>query len=143
MPSPSMGYDANGNSEKIGYTTGDNNQLTSDGTYNYTYDAEANRLTRTSIASGDVTRYVWDHRNRLLAVIQEDGVENFLSETTHTYAHQNRWISRTVDAVGDGPGGSETTVFVHESQQIVLEFDGSAASDLSHRYLWGPSIDQF
>src|SRR5438046_6563849 len=35
-------YDANGNRTNTGYTTGTNNEVTSDGTYNYTYDAEGN-----------------------------------------------------------------------------------------------------
>jgi hypothetical protein len=36
----SFAYDANGNRTMTGYTTGDNNQLTSDGVHYYTYDDE-------------------------------------------------------------------------------------------------------
>ncbi len=39
-------YDANGNRTNTGYTTGTNNRLTSDGTYNYEYDDEGNRPPR-------------------------------------------------------------------------------------------------
>jgi YD repeat-containing protein len=38
--------DDNGNRTSAGYTTGDNNQLTSDGTCTYTYDAEGNRTAK-------------------------------------------------------------------------------------------------
>ena len=62
------GYDANGNRTMIGYATGDNNLVLSDGTYDYQYDAEGNRTRRTHIASGEVTDYHWDHRNRLTRV---------------------------------------------------------------------------
>jgi len=33
-------------------------------------------------------------------------------------------------------------VFVYDGDQIVLEFDGTSAGDVSHRYLWGPAVDQ-
>jgi hypothetical protein len=36
-----------------------------DGTFNYTYDNEGNTLTKTRIATGAVTEFVWAHRNRL------------------------------------------------------------------------------
>ena len=36
----SYAYDPNGNRTNTGYSTGPNNELLSDGTYNYTYDAE-------------------------------------------------------------------------------------------------------
>jgi hypothetical protein len=41
----SYGHDAAGNRTNTGYTTGDNNRLTSDGTFNYTYDDEGSRET--------------------------------------------------------------------------------------------------
>jgi hypothetical protein len=36
---------------------------------------------------------------------------------------------------------------VYDGQQIVMQFDGTGTSDLtaanlSHRYLWGPAVDQ-
>jgi hypothetical protein len=62
------GCDANGNWTMTGYVTGDNNLVLSDGVYDYQYDAEGNRTRRTHIASGEVTEYDWDHRNRLTRV---------------------------------------------------------------------------
>jgi YD repeat-containing protein len=67
-PDEAYGYDANGNRTMTGYATGDNNLVLSDGTYDYEYDAEGNRTRRTHIASGEVTDYDWDHRNRLTQV---------------------------------------------------------------------------
>jgi YD repeat-containing protein len=71
-PSPigdeSYSYDANGNRTMSGYSTGTNNQTSSDGTYNYTYDDEGNRLTKTNISTSAKEEYTWDHRNRLTKV---------------------------------------------------------------------------
>ncbi len=48
-PNQTNAYDANGNRTNTGYATGANNQLTNDGTFSYTYDAEGNRTQRTEI----------------------------------------------------------------------------------------------
>ena len=58
-------YDANGNRTNAGYTTGTGNQLTSDGTYNYVYDAAGNLTKKTTISSGVYVTYTWDYHNRL------------------------------------------------------------------------------
>ena len=75
-------YDAGGNritANTDTYATGDHNRLTSDGTYNYLYDGEGNRIARfenndagDTISSGDtnITIYTWDHRNRLTKVTE-------------------------------------------------------------------------
>ncbi len=46
-------------------STGTDNQTLADGTYNYAHDDEGDRTSRTEIATGAVTVYTWDHRNRL------------------------------------------------------------------------------
>ena len=45
------GYDLNGNRTNLGNQTGANNQLLTDGNYNYTYDDEENRMSRTTIGT--------------------------------------------------------------------------------------------
>ena len=73
------GYDLNGNrltannsNGAASYSTGPNNELLCDGTYNYTYDAEGNRTSRTRISSDTCDdheiNYSWDDRNRLTSV---------------------------------------------------------------------------
>jgi len=56
-------YDSNGNRTNTGYDTGGYNRLTSDGTFDYTYDDEGNRGTRTRIsqdpADDYLTEYEW------------------------------------------------------------------------------------
>ncbi|MDX1968590.1 MAG: RHS repeat-associated core domain-containing protein [Planctomycetaceae bacterium] len=134
-------YDANGNRINGANSPGEYNRLETDGTYNYAYDAEGNRISRTRISDGYVTEYVWDHRNRLVEVIEKDDEDNVLSTVEQSYDVYNQWVRRSVDA--DGPGGAAAvdTFFAYDSGQIVLQFDGDEAADLSHRYLWGGNID--
>jgi RHS repeat-associated protein len=46
-----------------------------------------------------------------------------------------------VDADGDEDFDSER-FFAYDGNQVVLEFDGDSAADLTRRYLWGPAVDQ-
>ena len=156
-------YDDNGNRVTANgstYTTGDDNQLRSDGTYRYTYDAEGNRTSKFIdtdtdgvLDAGDtnVTTYTWDYRNRLTEVDHFSTYANYAAGTSdqavdYAYDAFNRVIGRTFDADGTaGAGNIAQTVYAYDGDQIALQFDktyanGSAsdlaASDLSHRYLW-------
>ena len=165
---------ANGNRTGGGYVVGPNNQLLSDGTYWYEYDPEGNRTLRYVWTDGDsdgvvdsgersqITEYEWDHRNRLVAVIERDTDGGPAAQVVeHTYDYLNRWVGRSVDTDGDGPLGFDDTYFVYDGTpgavsldragvttdnigQIVLQFDDDAqgAPQLTHRYLWGPAVDQ-
>ncbi|MEM9808263.1 MAG: hypothetical protein AAF959_23610, partial [Cyanobacteria bacterium P01_D01_bin.56] len=145
-PDETYGYDANGNRTNSslhgnGYVTGDNNQLLSDGTYNYTYDDEGNLLTRTEIATGNVRTFTWDYRNRLIAVSDTDTTGNELQRVEYIYDAFDRRISKTVN-------DSATTHFVYDGSDVLLDFvdpdgaAGSAAATLDKRYLHGPAVDQ-
>jgi RHS repeat-associated protein len=167
-PDEFYAYDANGNRTNPGYVTGDHNRLLSDGTYHYEYDAEGNRTRRTEIATGEITEYTWDHRNRLVRVTTRT-TDNGCSEngtgsgtwtsgacpvfgtplttvTSYAYDYLNRWIARShnpdgVPASGTAlAAGGFDTHFVYEANQIILQL--SATGDVSNRYLWGPAVDQ-
>jgi RHS repeat-associated protein len=156
-------YDSNGNRTNPGYVTGDYNRLLSDGTYDYDYDAEGNRTRRTDIATGEVTEYHWDHRNRLVRISTRTTDNGPLTtDTSYAYDYLNRWIARSHDPDGDGPLDFTNTYFVYDGTppsgslldraavtmenigQIVLHFDSDGQGDpqLAHRYLWGPAVDQ-
>jgi RHS repeat-associated protein len=153
-------YDSNGNrvtANGSACVTGPNNQLLSDGVYRYLYDSEGNRTARFvdadlsgSLTQGDtdVTEYTWDNRNRLTQVthrpaygLQPDQV------VQNAYDFGNRWVGKSLDTDGNGTADSRT-VFVYDGTQIALQFDDStpaspaATADLTHRYLWGASVDQ-
>jgi RHS repeat-associated protein len=125
------------------YTVGSNNQITSDGTYDYEYDDEGNRTKKTNSSTNSYTTYVWDYRNRLTSVKEYNNSNVLLEETTYAYDANNRLVKSTFDAGGAGGGSATVRYWIFDSGiNPVLEFDGSSASDVSHRYLWGPVVDQ-
>jgi RHS repeat-associated protein len=126
-------YDANGNRTNSGYQTGTNNQLLSDGTYTYEYDDEGNRTKRTEIATGKVTQYVWDYRNRLTQVVFKDVTGNVVKSIEYTYDVADRRIAKKVDGVVQER-------YVYDEDNVALVFDGQG--NQTHRYLHGTGVDQ-
>jgi hypothetical protein len=55
-----------------GYTTDPANQMTSDGTWNYHYDAKGNIVQKDYIATSQRWNYDYDNRNQLLEAIHRD-----------------------------------------------------------------------
>ena len=156
-------YDANGNRETAGTSTygtpGAGNEMTSDGTYTYSYDAEGNRTARFvdtnsngTLDSGDtdVTEYTWDYRNRLTSVTHYAAYGDTTPTQTVTYTYDvfNHMIGRVVTDTS----GTTQTRFIYDGNQVLLQFDGPGGgtgsasdltgADLSHRYLWGPGVNQ-
>ena len=170
-PNESYTYDANGNRTSGGDVTGPNNELLYDGTYNYEYDPEGNLIARwvasntseTQPGPGDssITIYTWDNRNRLTSVTQYGSYANMTTSppaptqtVTYTYDALNRWVGETITP---SSGQATQTRFIYDGNQILMQFDGNsspvltagqaegtplAAGSLSHRYLWGPAVDQ-
>jgi RHS repeat-associated protein len=161
-------YDSNGNRTSGGtgvapVVVGANNHVTCDGTYTYCYDADGNETARwIASASGetqpgpgdtDITTYAWDYRNRLTTVTHYASYAAFSSNTpdktvAYSYDPLNRLVGETVTLADQS---WITTVFVYDGSQVALQFDSSGATgsasaltaaDLSHRYLWGPAVDQ-
>jgi RHS repeat-associated protein len=126
-------YDANGNRTSGGTVTGVNNQLLNDGTYSYTYDGEGNRTRRTEIATGKVTEYIWDYRNRLASVLFKDGAGVVTKTIDYIYDGNNQRIGKRID-------GAVTERYVIDKNQIALVFDGAGTQ--THRYLYGTQVDQ-
>ena len=61
-------YDAAGNSAAAGTTIGVDNEIQTDGTWNYSYDADGNRTMKINIADSDAWTYAYDDENRLTTV---------------------------------------------------------------------------
>jgi RHS repeat-associated protein len=133
-------YDDNGNRTNTGYVTGDNNQLLSDGKFNYEYDGEGNRVKRTEIATGEVTEYQWDHRNRLVAAVTKSSNGDVIANSEYTYDVNNNRIAKSVDADGAGAGEAVVERYVLDGDHIALTFDGEA--NQTERFLHGTQIDQ-
>jgi len=138
------------------YTTGTNNRLLSDGTYRYLYDAEGNRTYRfidnnqngqLDQGDTDITKYNWDHRNRLYKVQHQASYGAAVDWVIrYSYDYQNRLVWRRLDGNGDGDY-EQKRVFVYDGNQMVMDFQRTGAgniqaSNLRWRYLWGPAVDQ-
>jgi RHS repeat-associated protein len=121
----SYSYDQNGN--RLTNTTDTGNRLVSDGVYNYVYDAEGNRIQRASIATGEVTTYQWDYRNRLVGVQVGD------KAIAYSYDSQDRRIAKFVD-------GALVERYGHDGTDLAVVFN--PAGQVSQRYLFGGAIDE-
>ncbi|MBI3462976.1 MAG: RHS repeat protein, partial [Planctomycetes bacterium] len=137
----SYSFDLNGNRTGGSYDTGDNNQLLSDGTYDYTFDDEGNRISREHISSGEVTDYVSDFRNRLVEVITwtDDSRTTATQIVAMRYDAFDRRIAKLVDTDGDEDFDTAQH-YAYDGDQIALVFDG--AGSLTNRILSGPAVDQ-
>ncbi|HZZ82235.1 MAG TPA: RHS repeat-associated core domain-containing protein, partial [Gemmataceae bacterium] len=136
LPAENYSYNASGNRTNAGYATGADNRLASDGVYNYTYDPDGNLTQRTEIATGDVTLYTWDYRNRLTEVISKDSLGNVTQQVVYTYDVFDRRIAKAI-TIG-GVTGVER--FVYSGDNAVLQFNG--AGSLTDHYLFGPALNQ-
>ncbi|MEO8271692.1 MAG: hypothetical protein ABI557_18360 [Aureliella sp.] len=55
----------------------------------------------------------------------------------------NRLVKRSLDPDGAGPNPATNQYWAYdEGINAVLQFDGAAASNQSHRYLWAEQVDQ-
>jgi|GEM_PF-1677267 len=123
-----------------GYTTGTENRLLSDGTFDYTYDNEGNTLTKMRISDGQVTTNTYDYRNRLMRVVVKNAEDNILKEARYTYDVYDRRIGVWEDADGAGSGLATERWTVYDGDNPYADFDGSG--DLTNQYLYGLVIDQ-
>ena len=138
QPDESYSYDSNGNRTNTGYVIGPDNELLSDGTYNYSYDADGNCTERTNIATGAVTDYVWDNRDRLVEVIDRASAGGAITQDVHYYYDaENRWIGETVSIPGQAV---QETSYAYCGNQIVLQFDGTSSTSASWRRQPIPSL---
>ncbi|HUY89347.1 MAG TPA: hypothetical protein VMV10_11480 [Pirellulales bacterium] len=118
-------FDSNGNRTNTGYSTGTNNQLTSDGTFNYTYDAEGNRISRTRISNNPandyLTTYTFDYRDRLTDVDFYNNSSVLTEHVHYTYDVFDHRISKSLDATGSG-SYSRIEYYVYDGNDVVLDF---------------------
>ena len=98
-----------------------------DVSYDYSYDANGNLISKTEQPSEDITSYEYDYENRLTKVTLPDTTTNVF-----TYDGDKRRISRT-NAAG------ETTKFFYDGINILKDYDDGGTEIAS--YVQGVGID--
>ena len=93
---------------------GVNNQILADDTYDYAYDAEGNRIRQTERATGVVTEYPYDHRNRLVQVQRRSAGGIILSDVEYVYDVFDRRIVKTRRRRRRRPELERKTRFVYD-----------------------------
>jgi RHS repeat-associated protein len=130
-------YDANGNRNMAGWTTGADNQLTNDGTYTYTYDNEGNLIEKSKGTGQETWYYGYDQKNHLTSVRETtDGTTN---ELTVTYSYdvfgnmgqQLKWTNTT---------GLATLHEVYDGSEVYMDLNGS--NNLQTTYIRGDQPNQ-
>lgn len=132
LPDERYTYDANGNPTNGGFVVSANNQITSDGTFNYGYDNEGNLVQKTAIATGATTTYEYDYRNRLVGVVDRDTNGAITQTVEFTYDALDRRISKSVDG--------EATYFVNDGETVWADLNPMGA--VLSRYLHGAEVDE-
>ena len=153
-PNEAYSYTKNGNRTNTGYSTGTNNQLLSDGTFDYQYDGEGNRTVRTRISGAYATDYKtvygWDYRDRLTDVSYYDNNGVLTKHVHYVYDTLDHEIGKQVDDTGGGiydraewysldisPDVPLANVPSTKLADPLLQFDPSG--NLQYRYLNGPT----
>ena len=133
-------FDANGN--RVGaqssgsYMVGGNNQILSDGTNSYIYDAEGNMTSRLNATTGVLTTYQFDHRNRLVNVSDRNPGGVVTQAVAFVYDAMNRRLSKTVT----GQLNANVLRFRYNKDDSWADLDGTNA--VTARYLHGARIDE-
>jgi RHS repeat-associated protein len=133
-------YDANGNRNMTGYTTGTDNELTNDGTWTYTYDGAGNMTQKSMGASSTTWTYTYDNANHLVGATERSaagGGGTLLAVATYVYdalgnrLEQDDWTST---------GGATVTRFASDGQNVYADMNGS--NSLLMRRVFGDGVDQ-
>jgi|GEM_PF-6385730 len=111
-------YDPVGNrladAQITGYTYNAGNELTSNSSYTYTYDADGNLATKTDLSSNETT-YSYDSRNELTGVGLPSG-----TNWTHQYDARGNRIAKS-----SGTASGQTVYYIYAGLKLLAILDGS------------------
>jgi len=91
------------------------------------------------LATGVVSRYTYDHRNRLVRFEQHSAGGILLAEAEYVYDVFDRRIVKSVDPDGAGPQPRQETRFAYDGLNVWADFD--AMNRVIARYLHGEGLD--
>jgi RHS repeat-associated protein len=122
-------WDPNGNPVET-VPPGPDNELLTDGTWNYGYDAVGNMTSKTNIATGETWSFGYDNANHMTSAVDKQSDGTLISSTTFTFDVFGHRIAESVTQ-----GGSTTTQkFVYGTYET-LYADENAAGTVQTRYI--------
>ncbi len=142
-----LSYDANGNRNESGQTISAGNQVTFDGTYYFTFDAEGNRTAKYKSTSGsldgtatDITTYGWDNRNRMTLLKHYADYDAYTSASPDMALARNYDVFDRLTEEAQTAGGSLDERYIWDGGSLLDVLD--SGDNTSERYLNGPAVDQ-
>lgn len=140
-------YDPAGNRQTgpgttdTGFQSNAANQMTIGRKLTYGYDSRGNQATKTVPGATDKTWIrTWDYNNRLTKEEQTKGAE--IKTVTYKYDPFGRRIEKKFVQTKEGVTETETTNYVYDNEDIVLElFTTSTGTEQSY-FTHGPGIDE-
>ncbi|HLH56260.1 MAG TPA: PKD domain-containing protein [Verrucomicrobiae bacterium] len=126
-------YDPNGNRSGSGYIIFTNNQITADGDFTYSYDAEGNLVGRTNKSTQASSSYQHDYRNRLVRLVNKDPAGAVTQTIEYMYDALNRRIARRLNG--------SWVFFLLDRDNAWADADGGTGA-ISARYLLGNRTDE-
>ncbi len=142
-------FDGNGNRTTPGDVTGADNQLLSDGTWNYAYDADGNETAKVNVATGERWSYGYDARDHL--VHAEERKADGTLEVSVDYKY-DLFGNRLEKDVWDAALGLQVTKFAYDgwdpskgspvgNENWDVWADLNADGSLQTRYLRTDAVD--
>jgi RHS repeat-associated protein len=129
-------YDLNGNRTNTGYQTNADNRLASDGTWNYTYDNEGNTTGKSLIGGNETWTYTFDNLDELTSATRVvSGVTQL--QVTYTYDVFGNLVQ---ESRYQPSTGTVTTRHAYDGQNVWADLDTS--NNVLVRYVYGVGPDQ-
>ena len=106
------------------------NELLSDGTWNYTYDAEGNTVQKVNISTGETWTYGYDLNNRMVSAVDRNADGTLIQEAAYVYDALGDRIQESVEA----GGVTTTTNYAFDAAgNVWADLDGNNGNALETR----------
>src|SRR6266446_4455826 len=122
-----------------GYTTGTGNELTNDGTWTYTYDAEGNLTKKSKGASAETWTYGYDNENHMTWA-KDSATDGGSALTLATYVYDALGNRIEKDVWTQSSGTTTVTRFGYDGIEVWVDLTSSNA--LQTRYMHGDVVDE-
>ncbi|EMI42894.1 protein containing Coagulation factor 5/8 type [Rhodopirellula sp. SWK7] len=139
IPNETFTYDSTGNRIDGNNVIGSNNRLLYDGTFDYEYDDEGNRTSKTNRVTSEKTEYVYDHRDQMIEIRQLDSLGNLTETIKYAYDDSGHRIAKGIDTDADGTiDQSESYVIDGDTMTALLDASGNVQQHFFH----GAAVDE-